>query len=35
MEMLGGHKCKDLSGVKKMLAKAAEFETNHIAGKGE
>jgi quinone-modifying oxidoreductase subunit QmoC len=35
MEMLGGHKCKDLSGVKKMLAKAAEFETHHIAGKGE
>lgn len=35
MEMLGGHKCKDLSGVKKMLAKAAEFETNHIAGQGE
>jgi quinone-modifying oxidoreductase subunit QmoC len=35
MEMLGGHKCKDLSGVQKMLKKAEEFEQNHIAGKGE
>lgn len=26
MEMLGGHKCKDTGGIKKMLAKAREIE---------
>lgn len=26
MEILGGHKCKDASGIKKMLAKAKEIE---------
>jgi hypothetical protein len=26
MEMLGGHKCKDIDGIKKMLAKAKEIE---------
>jgi quinone-modifying oxidoreductase subunit QmoC len=30
MEILGGHKCKDLSGVQKMLNKAAEIEKAHI-----
>jgi quinone-modifying oxidoreductase subunit QmoC len=26
MEMLGGHKCKDIDGIKRMLAKAKEIE---------
>jgi len=30
MEILGGHKCKDLSGLQKMLKKAEEFEKEHI-----
>jgi quinone-modifying oxidoreductase, subunit QmoC len=28
MEILGGHKCNDLDGIKKMLAKAKEIEDN-------
>jgi hypothetical protein len=26
MELLGGHKCKDKSGIQKMIAKAREIE---------
>ena len=26
MEILGGHKCKDIGGIQKMLAKAQEIE---------
>ena len=32
MEMLGGHKVKDLSGLQKMLKKAEEIETAKIKG---
>ena len=32
MEILGGHGVKDISGLKKMLAKAEEIEEQHIAG---
>jgi quinone-modifying oxidoreductase subunit QmoC len=32
MEMLGGHKVKDLSGLQKMLKKAEEIETANIKG---
>jgi quinone-modifying oxidoreductase, subunit QmoC len=37
MEFFGGHKTKDLSGLKKMLKKAKEVEEQHIAqyGKGK
>ena len=34
MEIFGGHKCKDKSGIQKMIAKAQEIETNkkaHVA----
>lgn len=34
MEYFGGHKCKDTGGIQKMLAKAAEFEEQHIAKNG-
>jgi len=30
MEMLGGHKCKDIDGIKKMLAKAKEIEERRL-----
>ena len=30
MELFGGHKCKDASGLQKILKKAAEIETSHI-----
>jgi len=35
MEYFGGHKCKDLSGIAKMLKKAEEFEAEHITKFGE
>jgi quinone-modifying oxidoreductase subunit QmoC len=31
MEILGGHGCKDASGIQKMLAKAQEIEDQHAA----
>lgn len=34
MEILGGHKCKNLGDVQKMLKKAAEIEQAHLDGKG-
>ena len=34
-EYFGGHKCKDLSGIAKMLKKAKEFEAEHITEFGE
>lgn len=35
MEFFGGHKCKDTSGIAKMLKKAEEFEAEHIAKFGD
>jgi len=35
MEYFGGHKCKDRAGIAKMLAKAAEFEAEHVAKYGK
>ena len=35
MEYFGGHKCKDRSGIAKMLAKAEAFEAEHIAKYGK
>jgi quinone-modifying oxidoreductase subunit QmoC len=35
MEYFGGHKCKDRSGIAKMLKKAEEFEADHIAKYGK
>ena len=35
MEYFGGHKCKDRSGIAKMLKKAKEFEAEHIAKYGK
>jgi len=35
MEYFGGHKCKDRSGIAKMLKKAEEFEAEHIAKYGK
>jgi quinone-modifying oxidoreductase subunit QmoC len=34
MELFGGHKCKDTSGIAKMLKKAKEVEDQHIAAYG-
>lgn len=35
MEYFGGHKCKDRSGIAKMLAKAEAFEAEHVAKYGK
>ena len=32
MDLFGGHSCKDVDGIHRMLKKAQEFEDQHIAG---